>query len=100
VSLDLFEAVSLELEEATDFDKLEARGTVRLALKAAGLDVKNLTFRQLEVVFDKLMPEELSKRGIGDAAGTCASVMQAVSQKADLDTGTSSDDVFSRLGGD
>ncbi len=97
---ELFETASSQLEQKTDLDRLEARGTVRLALKAAGLDPKSLTLHQLQVVFDKLMPEELVKRGIEDALDVCTSVMEAVSQTAESDVGTSSDEVFGRLGGD
>lgn len=100
MNADLFEVATALLEEKTDFDRLEARGTVRLALKGAGLDSKHLTYHQLEVVFQKVMPGELEKRGITDAHEVCASVIEAVSQTDDLDTGKSSDDVFSRLGGD
>ncbi len=99
MAADLFDTASQLLEQKSDLNRLEARGTLRLALKAAGLDPNYLTLKQLQVVFDKVMPEELEKRFIADAVDVCASVMEAVSDTVDLNT-ESSDEVFSRIGGD
>ena len=99
MAADLFNTAAQLLEQKSEFTRLEARGTLRLALKAAGLDSNYLNFRQLQIVFDKVMPEELAARGIADAVDVCASVMEAVSDAGALDT-ESSDEVFSRMGGD
>jgi len=49
------------LERKTKLSRLEARGTVRLALKAAGLDAGRVTARQMGVVFERIMPGELGR---------------------------------------
>jgi hypothetical protein len=71
MAADLFDYAAEGLEQRTGFDRLEARGTLRLALKSAGLDPKSLTADQLGVVFQKLMPGELKLRGVSDAARVC-----------------------------
>ena len=99
MSADLFDVASDFLEQKSDLNRIEARGTLRLGLQAAGLDSKHLTFKQLQIVFDKVMPKELEKVGITDNLDVRASVMEALSETVDLDT-ESSDEIFSRLGGD
>jgi hypothetical protein len=101
---DLFDVAAEKLESATDLNRLEARGTLRLALKSAGLTVGSLTLAQLRVVFDKLMRGELESRGVADAAATCTAVMAEVERAApdsgDTETTTQPDMIFSRLGND
>jgi hypothetical protein len=42
VAADLFDFVAEQLEHHTSLDRLEARGTLRLALKEAGLDPQSI----------------------------------------------------------
>jgi hypothetical protein len=90
-----------KLESATDLNQLEARGTLRLALKSAGLTAGNLTLAQFRVVFDKLMPGELESSGVADTTATCTAVMAEVERSApdsgDAET-TEPDMIFRRLG--
>jgi len=98
----LFDIAAERLEESTDMDRLAARGTLRLALKEAGLDTQNFSLAQLRAVFEKLMPRELEARGVANAAATCAAVMNDVASAAstaDLTTAESPDEIFKRLGG-
>ncbi len=98
----LFDIAADKLGESTDMDRLAARGTLRLALKQAGLDPQNLTVAQLRAVFEKLMPTELEARGVPDAAATCKAVMDQVANAAstaDLEASSSPDEIFKRLGG-
>jgi hypothetical protein len=44
-----FEAACTRLEESGALDRLAARGTIRLVLKAAGLEPKGVTARELVV---------------------------------------------------
>jgi hypothetical protein len=67
-----FDWMCTRLEQETSLDRLEARGTVRLALKSAGLEARNVTPDQMKVVIEKVMGEELSRRGIADAESICA----------------------------
>jgi hypothetical protein len=102
MSTELFDHAAEQLERATDLDRLEARGTLRLALKQAGLEAKNLTLQQLDVVFEKTMPGELKARGIEAAATTCQTLMAEIKRSAgssDSAQAGSADEIFQRLGG-
>jgi len=70
------------LETHSDLDKLEARGTLRIALRTAGLDANALSIAQLEVVMDKIMPGELERRGVWKPESVCSAVMTDVKQRA------------------
>jgi hypothetical protein len=100
MGISLFDVTAQKLEQKTGFSQLEARGTLRIALKSAGLDPGSFTLDELRVVFEKLMPGELDQRGVKDTAGACAAVMRDL-ESAPIDTtdSTSStpDDVFRRL---
>ncbi len=96
----LFDAAATGLEQHTDLDRLEARGTLRIALKESGLAANSVTLAQLQVVFAKIMPEHLEKRAVQDGASVCRAVMDGLSGSDDGGTGSSTDEIFSRLGGD
>ena len=101
MATDLFDLAAEKLEGRTDMDRLAARGTLRIALKEAGLDAQKLTVPQLRAVFEKLMPKELEARGVSDAAATCQAAMNEITSSADsvgIASSTSADDVFKRLG--
>lgn len=96
----LFDVAAQKLERHTGFSQLEARGTLRIAVKSAGLDPKSLTPDELGAVFEKLMPGELEQRGVIDTAGACAAVMRDLENAPIAATDSSSsnpDDIFSRL---
>lgn len=98
----VFERSCAELERATSFDNLSARGTVRLALKSAGLDPREVTVAQMIVVVKRVLPAELKVRGIKDADDVCSVIAGNISRVASTDaatTGASVEDVFRRLGG-
>jgi len=89
-----------QLEQASSLERIEARGTVRLALKEAGLDAASVTGSQLTVVVDKILPRELEARGVSDTAGVCGTIKSALAAAPDTDgPGNSPEDVFSRLAG-
>ncbi len=103
MAADLFDFAAERLEQHTSFSRIEARGTLRIALKSAGLDLKNLSVDQLRVVFQKLMPGELEQRGVSDAASVCNSVTGDLANSPASTDSSSADDVdgiFRRLGGD
>ena len=98
----LFDLAAERLEHHTALDRLEARGTLRLALKAAGLEPKGVTAEQLRVLFERVLPGELEMRGVGDAASVCSAVMDDVASSPvvrEEPASKSVDEVFSRLGG-
>ena len=96
----LFDLAAERLENHTGIDRLEARGTLRIALKAAGLEPNNLTGAQLQVVFEKVMPGELESRGINNVPDVCAAVLSDLARAggaAAVASATSPDDIFRRL---
>ncbi len=102
MAADLFDIAAEKLERSTEMDRLAARGTLRIALKEAGLDPHKLTIPQLRAVFEKLMPKELDARGVADAAAICKTAVDAIERVAsetELGTSNSPDEIFKRLGG-
>lgn len=98
----LFEFIAAQLEERTDLDKLEARGTLRIALKEAGLDARSVTCEQMAVMLKKTMPRELVTRGVEDIEPLCEGLITAAkgfAASAPGNTPESPEDVFRRLGG-
>ncbi len=98
----LFDIAAERLGESSEMDRLAARGTLRLALKAAGLDANRLTVPQLQTVFEKIMPKELEARGVADATASCKTAMDAIERAAsetELAASNSPDEIFKRLGG-
>jgi hypothetical protein len=97
----VFEFVAGRLEEATEFDKLEARGTVRIALKEAGLDARSVTKEQMAVMLQRTMATELKARGVEGAESICQGLVTSLKSftPAQTRTAESPEDVFRRLGG-
>jgi hypothetical protein len=103
MAADLFDFAADRLEQHTSFNRLEARGTLRIALKSAGLDANGLTVNQLAVVFEKLMPGELELRGVSEVAAVCGAVIDDLANApAPIDAASADgvDGIFRRLGGD
>ncbi|MBW2494483.1 MAG: hypothetical protein JRE43_06995 [Deltaproteobacteria bacterium] len=100
--VDLFDFTAERLEQLTSLDRLAARGTLRLALKASGLSPTGLRVEQLRVVLEKVLPDELEKCGVDVAQGVCSEVSAALANLSveDLTSGsTDTDEIFRRLGG-
>jgi len=98
----LFDFAADQLEQRTALDRLEARGTLRIALKKAGLDPKDVTTEHLRVVLAKLMPVELEARGVENAPAICDMLTrELMSSKVVRETSGATDvhDIFRRLGG-
>lgn len=97
-----FEWACSALEAATPLDRLEARGTLRLALKASGLDPKQIDSEQMAIVFTRVLPKELESRGVADSTAVCerlASDLSAQGPRVGSGAGDAPEDVFARLGG-
>jgi len=96
----IFDWVCRALEEATALSAIEARGTVRIALKKSGVTSAGVTPAQMQVVLKRVLPEELARRGCADADGVCTGLAQGLMEQH-FDTvrsGESPEDVFARLG--
>lgn len=96
-----FDWLCTELESKSSLDRLEARGTIRIALKQAGLDVRTITLDQMQVVIDKVLPEELMARGIDDGSAICTALSQSIKGQSfgGGRAAQSPDEIFRRLGG-
>jgi hypothetical protein len=96
----VFEFTCQELEQVTSFDSLSARGTVRLALKSAGLDPREVTIAQMMVVVKRVLPGELKVRGVKEPEALCSTIARHLSGLAPATEAKSSsvEDVFRRLG--
>ncbi|MDH3520404.1 MAG: hypothetical protein OEM49_08090 [Myxococcales bacterium] len=99
----LFDFAAERLEQHSSLDRLEARGTLRIALKIVGLDLATLSGEQLAVVFEQVLPGELEKRGVEGAASICRTVLKEVAsapEAAAADRIEDAEKIFRRLGRD
>jgi hypothetical protein len=94
----VFDFVCTQLESRTGLDRLAVRGTVRIALKQAGLDASGVTPEQMAVVLERVLPEELTRRGIAGAAGICAALATRAREVTPGERRDTADAVFRRLG--
>lgn len=94
-----FEFVTEQLEARTSLDRLAARGTVRIALKQAGLEARSVTADQMAVVLERLLPGELATRGIDGGDAICTELRSGIGGIGAGDTAETPDAVFQRLGG-
>jgi hypothetical protein len=95
----VFDAVADALQARAGLDALAARGTLRIALKSAGLEARSVTAAQMLVVLDKVLPRELESRGVSDSREACAA-LRAVARAAEQAGGAASsapEDVFRRI---
>lgn len=93
-----FDFVCDQLEQGTQLDRLAARGTVRLALKQAGLEPGSVTPEQMGVVVERVLPAELSSRGV-EAEAVCAAIRGGLAGLGSGPAVETPDAVFKRLGG-
>ena len=95
-----FEWVCKELDRETNLSELEARGTVRIALRNAGLEAAAVTRAQIAVVVKQVLPRELVARAIDDAEMICEKIGRALKESTFTEEGSaesSPEDVFRRL---
>ena len=96
-----FEWVSSELERRTSLSRLEARGTVRLLLKEAGLEPGSVNPSQMDVVLRRLMANALKTRGVDEPdeiSTALAEGLAAAAAGGHLESEESAYEVFERLG--
>jgi hypothetical protein len=98
---EIFDWACAHLEEMTSLSDLEARGTVRLALKQTGLDARSVTSQQMGVLLERVLPEELRVRDIENASEVCGTLAQRLKEQsfADAESADAPEAVFRRLGG-
>ena len=89
------------MEALSPMTAAQSRGTIRIALKKAGLDPASFDASQLKVVLEKVMPNELRVRGIRNAESVCRDLIQALDTSFDPSTPTDdpTDSVIHRIFG-
>jgi hypothetical protein len=97
--LTAFEHACESLERLTQLSRLEARGTMRIALKEAGLEPGTVKAAELGVVARKVLPNELAARGIADAESICERLRSDLAGIQDSASADTPEAVFARLGG-
>lgn len=95
----VFDFVCDKLEQGTSLDRLAIRGTVRIALKQAGLEARSVTPQQMSVVLERVLPAELTTRGVDGGDALCARIRSGVASLAASAQVDTPDAVFQRLGG-
>lgn len=94
-----FDTTCQLLEERTSLDRLEARGTVRLALKHAGLEARSVSPGQMCVTVERVLPAELASRGVADPKAVCDAIAGALHTLRGGAAAETPESVFARLGG-
>jgi hypothetical protein len=93
-----FDFLCDELERTSELDRLEARGTVRIAIKQAGLAPRNASPSELAVVVAKVLPGELISRGIENADSLCSALAKQVGAREADESHETPEAIFARLG--
>ena len=94
-----FAFVCEQLEANTSLDRLATRGTVRIALKQAGLEARTITNEQMKVVLERILPGELASRGVEDSDALCSTLRTSLDDLGPEDAAETPDAIFQRLGG-
>ena len=101
---EVFDWVADELVARTALTRLEARGTVRLVVRDAGLNPETVAPFQMRIVLTRLMPAALERRRITDAKALCEAIAIALDQlPPSMPSSEDAYDVFERFeagGGD
>lgn len=97
----VFDWVANELERRTALSRLEARGTLRLVLKDAGLDPGSVAVFQMDVVLKRLLSGALSKRRVTGSSELCLALAAELPEavRSDARPKETAYDVFARLDG-
>ena len=77
----------------------QTRGTVRLALKDAGIELRTLNKTQAMVLVERVLPHELQLRGVANAPALCAGICQSLGTLwHEQATPETAEAIFARLG--
>lgn len=74
----VFELAARCLAESTGLSETEARGTLRFAMRDAGLRVELLTPAKAKVLLQRVVPRHLTARGHADAQAACDAAAEAL----------------------
>jgi hypothetical protein len=94
-----FEWTAEALEAATDLSRIEARGTIRLVLKEAGLEPGSVNEQQMHVVLTRVLPPALERRRVDEPEALCKRLASRLAlESLGSSTRESAHDVFARFG--
>jgi hypothetical protein len=95
----IFEWLCDEISGRTTLGPLQSRGTVRLALKEAGLEPRTISKAQALVIVERLLPRMLQVRGVANFTEICTKVGHALRLLKEQQAGPeSAEAIFARLG--
>ena len=94
----LFDAIAEALEQTSDLDRMEARGTLRLALRETGLKPESVTSEQAQAVVQFILPDMLADRGVEQPEQICGSLAGVAT--ATPGATQSAEDLFRRVDSD
>jgi hypothetical protein len=95
----VFERIADELEVLSRMSRIEARGTLRLALRDAGLVPKTINAKAMLVVLERILPPLLVRRGVSGGPEVCrtlSNVVRSLTSQSSLDVDTP-EKVFARI---
>jgi len=96
----VFEFVCGEIERRSSLGRLEARGTVRLALKEAGLSPGSISVSEMRVVLERVLPAALASRGVENGDALCSEIRTGAARLQDSAREADTPEaIFGRLGG-
>lgn len=95
-----FEFLCEFLEAETSLDRLESRGTLRIALKQAGIAARDAGSEQLAVVVERLLRDELAARGVDGADAVCQEAVRRLKSLNEDARMNSPQNVFQRMAGE
>jgi hypothetical protein len=87
-----------ELEVSAGLSTLVARGTVRIALRHAGLQPQEVSGQQMAIVLREVLPQELANRAVADAQRVCSRLADRIVTQ-NFAGSDATVDAFRRLGG-
>ncbi len=87
------------IESGSTLNRMQVRGTLRLALKQAGLDGDSLSTGQLRVIARRVLPSELRLRGVAGHEAICAKLEACPDGLGGADRSALPEAVFDRFGG-
>lgn len=93
-----FMATCQNLEELSGLPRIQARGTVRLAIQEAGLFDNRVTAAEMIVVVKSVLARELEDSGLADAEALCERLAERLAAVVDDVADDSPEEVFARLG--
>jgi hypothetical protein len=77
----------------------QSRGTVRLALKDAGIELRTLNKSQALVLVERVLPHELQLRGVANAPALCAEICESLrTLRLEQASPETAEAIFARLG--